>query len=152
MEHKIPGLNRRQALAMAGGGATALLASATPTLAAESCDMQAALRMLAGKIFYSTDEPGRWAGKEPGHSPLIKVDKAGKDVLVRAATRHPMEADHFILKHLLMDADLNVVHEQYFDKSFDLPRSRFELNGYKGRLYIVSICNVHDNWINWADV
>lgn len=146
------GLNRREAL-LAAGGAAALLGSAVPVgaSAAEVCDLKGALRQLAGKLYYTLDMPGHWKGKEQGHSPLIKVDRKGNDVLVRAATRHPMDPDHFIVKHLLMDEDLNVIKTQMFDKTFDLPRSRFQLNGYKGRIYVVSMCNVHDNWINWTD-
>ena len=36
--------------------------------------------------------------------------------------------------------------------AFDLPRSRSESNHYNGRLFNVSMLNLHDNWINWADV
>jgi superoxide reductase len=107
---------------------------------------------LAGKIFYTTDQPGRWKGKEGGHSPLIKVDKKGGEILIRAATQNGMSKAHYIVKHILLDEQLNYVNEQVFDQAFDMPRSRFELNGFKGRLFIVSMCNLHDNWINWADV
>jgi len=151
MDRRKSFINRRQAMTVAGGGAAALL-FAMPSAATSSDNLQQAMRELAGKMFYSTDKPGRWKGKENGHSPLIKVDKDGSDVLIRAATQHAMVDDHFILKHMLMDAELNVLGEQYFDKVFDMPRSRFEMNNYTGRIYIVSVCNVHDNWINWADV
>ncbi len=144
-------LDRRRALVMAGGGVAALLTARMPVLAAGS-DLRPALRALAGKIIYSSDRPGRWKGKEKGHSPLIKVDKDGADILVRAATQHPMIASHYIIKHILLDADLNFINERIFDVVFDMPRSRFELNGYTGRLYVVSMCNLHDNWINWTDV
>ncbi|NQV61700.1 MAG: hypothetical protein HQ502_18690 [Alphaproteobacteria bacterium] len=136
---------------MAGGGATALLTSATPAYATGN-DLRDGLRALAGKVFYTTDRPGRWKGKENSHSPLIKVDKKGGDVLVRAATQHGMSGTHYIIKHILLDGDLNFVKEQNFNKTFDNPRSRFELNGYSGRLFVVSMCNLHDTWINWSDV
>ena len=144
-------ISRRQALITAGGGAAALLTAGTPPRAAQS-ELRGALRALAGKLFFTTDRPGRWKGKEKGHSPLIKVDKKGASVLLRAATRHPMNEPHYIVKHMLLDAELSFLHEQVFDKVFDMPRSRFELNGYSGRLYVVSMCNLHDNWINWTDV
>ncbi|MBL4906527.1 MAG: hypothetical protein JKX94_03670 [Sneathiella sp.] len=149
MKNHIFQLNRRQALI--GSGAAALAAAAGPAFAATT-NMKDALRMLAGKVFYSTDQPGRWKGKEAGHSPLIKIDKNGSDILLRAATQHPMSPQHHIVKHIILDGELNFMKEQMFDLTFDMPRSRFELNGYSGRLYVVSMCNKHDNWINWADV
>ncbi|MBC8240357.1 MAG: hypothetical protein H8E30_07765 [Alphaproteobacteria bacterium] len=135
----------------AGGGGRALLATGPPGIGG-GVGLRGGLRALAGKVFYTADQPGRWKGKESGHSPLIKVDKKGGDILIRAATNHPMNGPHYIIKHILLDEDLNYVKEQIFDVAFDLPRSRFELNGYTGRLFIVSMCNLHDNWINWADV
>ncbi len=141
--------NRRQFLT--AGVATALTCSVSPVFA-ETKDTREALRALAGKLFYSGDTPGRWKGKEDGHAPKIKVDKNGTDILVRAATRHSMTHEHHIIKHMLLDADLNFISEQYFDLEFDMPRSRFEFNNYSGRVFIVSMCNKHDNWINWAEV
>ena len=139
---------------MAGTGAVTLALGASGATGAMAAGdgMRAPLRALAGKIFYTTDQPGRWKGKEGGHSPLIKVDKKGGDILIRAATQHGMSKAHYIVKHILLDEQLNYVNEQVFDQAFDMPRSRFELNGFKGRLFIVSMCNLHDNWINWADV
>jgi superoxide reductase len=151
MEKSISEINRRQAMVMAGAGALAFASGATPAAASDD-NLRGALQALAGKIFYSTDRPGRWKGKEKGHSPLIKVDKDGSNVLVRAATQHPMDADHYIIKHILMDQQLNLIDEQVFDKVFDMPRSRFELQGYSGRIYVVSMCNLHDNWVNWSMV
>ncbi len=149
MRKQFSSFNRRQALI--GSTAAAFIASTSPAFAVKK-DMKEALRMLAGKLFYSNDRPGRWKGKEKGHSPLIKIDKMGNDVLIRAAIRHSMNSEHHITKHMLLDANLNFIQEQYFDMDFDMPRSRFELNDYKGRVFIVSLCNKHDNWINWADI
>ena len=149
MADKFIDVNRRSVIA--GSGAALLLASTQPAFSMES-RMKEAVRALAGKVFYSNDQPGRWKGKEAGHVPLIKIDKDKNSVLVRAATNHPMEPNHNVIKHILMDEDLNFIQEQVFNQQFDMPRSRFELNGYKGRLYIGSLCNLHDNWINWADV
>ena len=73
-------------------------------------------------------------------------------MLVRTATNHSMKTSQFIVKHILTDVERSYVNEQVFDVAFDLPRSRFELNHYSGRLFIVSMFNLHDNWINWADV
>jgi superoxide reductase len=147
--------NRRQVLAMAGGSAAALLLAGTPGFAANKDmggELRGHMRALAGKIFYTTRQPGRWKGKEGGHSPFIKVEMDGKDLLLRAVTRHPMSKAHNIVKHILLDSDLNFIKEQIFDIEFDLPQSRFEMQGYKGRLFVVSMCNLHDNWINYTDI
>jgi len=149
MVDKFRDINRRKLIA--GGSAALLISTVQPAFSMES-NMKEAVRALAGKIFFSQDRPGRWKGKENGHVPLIKIDKDNTNILVRAATNHPMQPNHNVIKHVLMDADLNFIQEQVFDQQFDMPRSRFELNGYKGRLYIGSLCNLHDNWINWVDV
>ena len=143
--------NRRQVLTIAGGSAAALLLAATPGLAADG-GLRGHMRALAGKVYYTTEQPGRWKGKAGGHAPLIKVDKDGNDVLIRSATKHPMSRARHIVKHILLDGELNFVKEQVFDIGFDMPRARFELQGYRGRFFIVSMCNLHDSWINYADV
>jgi superoxide reductase len=144
--------SRRHALTLAGSG-LASVALAGPVLANTSqVELQGALRALAGKFFFSSDNPGRWKGKEKGHSPLIKVDMDGNNALIRAATQHPMAPDHFIIKHILMDQNFDFMAEQVFDPIFDMPRSRFEISGYSGQFYIVSLCNLHDNWINMATI
>ena len=149
MANKFLGINRRNVII--SSGAALFVSTTAPAVALENSTKEA-LRVLAGKVFYSNDRPGRWKGKEKGHIPLIKIDKDKNSVLIRAATNHPMQANHNVIKHVLMDEDLNFIQEQVFDQQFDMPRSRFELNGYKGRIYIGSLCNLHDNWIGWADV
>lgn len=149
MKKQQPFINRRQTLI---GSSAVLLIASTPPVVAQEASMRDAMRTLAGKLFYSKEKPGRWKGKENGHIPRIKINKDGKDVLVRAATGHSMTPEHHIIKHMLMDADMNFISEQYFDLEFDNPRSRFELSGYSGRLFILSSCNRHDIWINWTTV
>ena len=112
--------NRRQVLTISGGSAAALLLAATPGLAADG-GLRGPMRALAGKVFYTTEQPGRWKGKAGGHAPLIKEDKDGNDVLIRSATNHPMSRTHHIVKHILLDGELNFVKEQVFDIDFDMP-------------------------------
>ena len=149
MAGKLANINRRNVIA--ADGAVFLMSSTKPAVSLEN-GIKDAIRELAGKLFYSEDRPGRWKGKEKGHVPLIKIDKDNNNILVRAATNHPMDPNHNVIKHVLMDENFNFIQEQIFNQQFDMPRSRFELNGYKGRLYIGSLCNLHDNWINWVDV
>lgn len=144
--------SRRQALTLAGGGLASAAVAGPVFAATQEVELQGALRALAGKFFFSSENPGRWKGKEKGHSPLIKVDKDGNNVLIRAAVQHPMKTDHFIIKHILMDQNFDFMAEQVFDPIFDMPRSRFEVSGYSGQFYIVSLCNLHDNWINVATI
>lgn len=109
---------------------------ARPLFAAEASGM-------AGILYYTEENPGRWKGKAGGHAPLSKVD-AGK-ILVE--TKHPMTEAHYIVRHTVMKPDGNLVGEKAFKPS-DKPLSSFDLPvGFKGKLYITSFCNLHDLWV-----
>jgi superoxide reductase len=111
-----------------------------------------AVRMLAGKLIYSADAPGRWAGKEHGHVPLMRLERIADEVAVQIVTRHPMSSDHYIVKHMVLDQNFEILGETMFDFTFDYPQSHFRLKGVSGRLFAVSLCNIHDSWLAWADV
>lgn len=111
-----------------------------------------AVRLLAGKLIYSADSPGRWAGKEQGHVPQMRVERTGDEVNVQVVTRHPMSSDHYIVKHMVLDARFEILAETLFDYGFDYPQSHHRLTGVSGRLFAVSLCNIHDSWLSWTDV
>ena len=111
-----------------------------------------AVRLLAGKLIYSADSPGRWTGKEHGHVPQMRVERIGDEVRVQVVTRHPMTSDHYIVKHMVLDEQFEILAETLFDYSFDYPQSHHRLKGVSGRLFAVSLCNIHDSWLSWADV
>jgi superoxide reductase len=94
-------------------------------------------------IIYTIDNPGRWPGKEGGHSPKVVVN-SGK---VSVETKHPMSPEHFIVKHTLVLEDGTFIGEAIFTPK-DKPVSEYELPpGYKGKFYVTSFCNVHDFWL-----
>lgn len=94
-------------------------------------------------VIYTKDNPGKWEAKVKTHAPEVNVE-AGK-VLVK--TVHPMSAEHYIVRHTLVLADGTVVGAVTF-KHTDKPESSYDLpNGYKGKVYATSFCNIHDFWL-----
>lgn len=94
-------------------------------------------------IIYTKDNPGKWAGKEGSHAPQVTVN--GSTVAVM--TKHPMSADHFIVRHTLVLEDGTFVGGKTFTPA-DKPESSFELPaGYKGKIHVTSFCNLHDFWL-----
>jgi superoxide reductase len=99
--------------------------------------------MMYTNIIYTKDNPGRWPGKEGSHSPQVTVN--GTKVSVE--TKHPMSAEHFIVKHTLVLGDGTFVGEAIFTPK-DKPISEYELPaGFKGKFFVTSFCNVHDFWL-----
>lgn len=104
-----------------------------------------------GSIYYSKLEPGRWSGQEDTHIPEVTIEKGEKGLKVTVVTPHPMKGfEHYIVKHVLIDKDFNVLGEKMFNptKEFE-PKSEFAFEGapYSGVLFVVSICNKHDAWV-----
>ena len=99
----------------------------------------------AGTLYYTHDRPGRWAGKESGHVPMI--ERNGKTI--QATTGHEMDGYvHYIVKHVLLDENLDFVHETMFDPERDSPVSEHDIAGLNNTVYVVSLCNKHDAWLN----
>jgi len=109
---------------------------------------------MAGGVFYTKENPGRWSKKIAGHLPNIDVDKSNAKVSIQVVTAHGMESyQHYIVKHVLLDENFNFLAEKMFDPTKDkAPISTFELNNYKGTLYALSMCNKHDVWLNSVQV
>jgi superoxide reductase len=125
------------ALALAGAHAAS---SATGARAAESCP--------AGLI-YTRTAPGRWAGKEATHAPVVTVD--GSKVTI--VTPHPMSVAHHIVKHTLLDAAGRVLGEKTFAATDAAAESSHQLPaGFTGELCATSFCNLHDLWITQLSV
>ncbi|WP_286240816.1 desulfoferrodoxin family protein [Neptuniibacter halophilus] len=108
----------------------------------------------AGGIYYTKEQPGRWAAKAGGHVPLITLQKSGADTMVEVVTPHEMkEYEHFIVKHILLDKDYGFIDELMFDPTKDAQaRSEYKLTGYTGAIYALSVCNKHDTWLSMAEV
>jgi superoxide reductase len=94
-------------------------------------------------IIYMQDDPGRWDGKQGSHVPQVTV--TGSKVAV--VTKHPMSAEHYIVKHSLVLVDGTYIGSKTFTPK-DKPESEYELPaGYKGKFYVTSFCNIHDFWL-----
>ena len=109
---------------------------------------------MAGGVYLTKDSPGRWAKKIGGHMPEISAvgDAASREVKV--LTAHGMQGyEHYIVKHIILDADFNYLDERMFDPEKDKAASSlFTVKNYSGRIHCLSVCNKHDTWMNFVDV
>ncbi len=105
---------------------------------------------MAGGVYYTKEAPGRWSQKIGGHMPVVEV--SGKTVKV--TTPHEMRGyEHYIVKHMVLDADYQFIAEKMFDPAKDTtPFSEYELADYSGKIYVLSVCNKHDTWLASAEV
>ena len=61
--------------------------------------------------------------------------------------------EHYIVKHVLLDSNHKFLDEHLFDPTKDMAAiSTFTLQGYSGMLYVLSLCNKHDLWLNGTEV
>jgi superoxide reductase len=108
----------------------------------------------ASDIYYTKKDPGRWSEKVATHLPNIEIEKAGEKITVKVVTAHEMKGyEHYIVKHVLLDSNHKFLDEHMFDPTKDKAAiSTFTLKGYNGALYVLSMCNKHDLWLNTAEV
>jgi len=126
---------------------TAALAATTVTLASSGVAFAAPPAELTN-IIYTAENPGKWEKKVGSHAPVVTI--TGSNVAIE--TKHPISADHFIVRHTLVLEDGTVVGATTFT-SADKPQSSYELPvGYKGKIYATSFCNLHDFWLSEATV
>lgn len=132
-------------LAGAAGAAGAVGSLFVPSnvLAAGVSDAIAA--PMAGGVYYTKDRPGRWAKKVSSHLPMI--ERVGGKINV--TTRHPQDGfTHYIVKHTILDANFQYVAETSFDPTKDKPVSSHDVSKLRDVVYVASMCNVHDVWLN----
>ena len=136
-------MDRRNFIRLGVTGGVAALAAPTISTAATSSVMSSS---MAGGIFYTQANPGRWSKKVSGHLPMIEKGKGQ----IQVVTGHEMNAHkHYITKHVLLDKDFNFMKEVLFDPTKDkAAKSTFAVKGYNGTLYVLSHCNKHDTWLN----
>lgn len=95
---------------------------------------------------YTSEEPGRWAGKEAGHLPNVTME--GTSLLV--TTEHGMSPEHYISKHQIRDENGSILGENTFDPAVDTetPTSKFILNrpSVGTSFKALSHCNLHGMW------
>ena len=108
----------------------------------------------ASDIYYTKEDPGRWNGKVATHLPNIEIEKSSGKITVKVVTPHEMKGyEHYIVKHVLLDQNYKYLDEHMFDPTKDTAAiSTFTLKGYNGALYVLSMCNKHDLWLNTAEV
>jgi superoxide reductase len=100
---------------------------------------------MAGGVYYTKERPGRWAKKVASHLPVIKR-MGGK---IEVTTRHPQdEFQHYIVKHTVLDANFQHVSEVMFDPRKGAPVSSHDIGKLSGTVYVTSMCNIHDVWLN----
>ena len=106
---------------------------------------------LDGGVYHTADAFGRWnKGVADHHLP----DFAKQGDQLHVSTHHPMIAyGHYIIKHQLLDADFNFIAEHPYDpKTEKAPETTFNVSGHKGIIYVLTVCNVHDLWVNATEV
>jgi superoxide reductase len=134
-------------LSIASAGATLLTSTLSQAEASPSIPP-------AADIYFTKDAPGRWAGKEKTHTPIIEISKSADTVDIKVTTPHEMKGyEHYIVKHVLLDKDFKFLQEHLLDPSKDpVPISNFTLKNYSGNVYALSFCNKHDLWLSSAEV
>ena len=69
--------------------------------------------------------------------------------ILEVSTPHEMNGyDHYIIKHIILSSEFKIISEKNFDPSKEVPFSKHDVSGYDGELYILSVCNKHDTWLN----
>lgn len=100
-------------------------------------------------IIYTKDNEGIWKGKAGSHAPIIEVQ--GDRVTV--FTYHVMTEAHFIVRHTLVDEKGNFLGSKVFTPNDREAKSTYQLpQGFKGKIYATSFCNLHDLWVSEYEV
>lgn len=106
---------------------------------------------LAGGVYHTDEAFGRWnKGVAEHHLPTFEKHSGRLQV----TTHHPMNAyEHYIIKHELLNAEFNFMNEHRYDPTHDKkPETVFDLGGHSGLVYVLTVCNVHDMWVNATEV
>ena len=107
---------------------------------------------LAGGVFHTETAFGRW-NRAVADVHLPTFEKRGSNLHV-SSDHHPMDAySHWIIKHQLLDSNFNFITEHLYDPKTDKrPETSFDLGNRKGLIYVLTICNIHDMWVNATEV
>lgn len=110
---------------------------------------------LAGGLYYTEHAFGRWSkGVADHHLPHLDKQMSGGATRLQVATAHPMGSyGHYIIKHQLHDQNLKFMQEHLYNPTTDAkPEATFDLGSHRGLVYVLTICNVHDTWVNMIEV
>ena len=135
-------MDRRSFIRLSALGATTGIIAPATVLASSSS--------MAGGVYYTKDAPGRWSKKVGGHLPIIEV--SGNTIQV--TTPHGVDGyEHYIIKHVVLNDKFEFVSEKMFNPiNNEAPVSQFSLGDYSGRIHVLSVCNIHDTWLNIAEI
>jgi len=146
-------MDRRKFIRTTIGGAAAGLIA--PSFAkAGATNYAESTSSMAGGVYFTKANPGRWAKKVGGHLPNIDVVKNEGGAVVKIVTAHEMNPyAHYIVKHIVLDSGFNFIAEHMFDPTKDkAPISEISVGDYRGVISVLSVCNKHDTWLNTAEV
>jgi superoxide reductase len=143
-------MNRRNFILLGTVGAGGTLVVPRAILAADA----GGTPPMAGGVYLTQEAPGRWSKKVSSHLPNIEIEKTDQSTSLRIETRHLIEGyNHYIVKHMLLDRDFAFMDEHMFDPIKEKRAiSTFSLQDYSGPVYVLSVCNIHDTWMNTAQV
>ena len=95
-------------------------------------------------IIYTSQNPGRWAGKVGGHAPRVTAE--GNKIAI--LNKHPMTEKHFIVRHTLVAENGKVLGDKTFFPSDSTAFSTYYVTVKKGAtMFATSFCNKHDFWV-----
>ena len=104
---------------------------------------------LAGSLYYTKEKPGRWQDVKASHIPIVNKNLNFLEV----TTPHEMRGfEHYIIKHIVLDKKFKIISEKNFDPSKDRAYSKHNISGYSETLYVLSICNLHDTWLEPVNI
>jgi desulfoferrodoxin (superoxide reductase-like protein) len=107
-------------------------------------DWEAKAAQLEKRGVFTIDNPGKWAGKEKAHVPIIRLDQAEGKVTV--FTDHPMSPAHYITTHYVKDQDGRIFGLKSFTGRDEKAESVFRLPPGTVKITAYSDCNLHGNW------
>lgn len=142
-------MNKRDFIRVSVAGATGALF--VPRILMAGMVEPALKTKLAGGVYHTDDAFGRW-NKKIADLHLAVFAKHGHDLHVES--HHPMPGyNHYIIKHELLDANFNFITEHRYNPLKDKkPETTFNIKGHKGLIYVITMCNIHDVWINATEV
>jgi len=130
-----------------------IVAPAVAVLGAACCnDSQLSRWCDTGRIGACRSE--RCGDRAHGHLPRIDAWPAsGGGLQVVVSNRHEMSDGHHILRHALLDGDLQLLAERHLDPRCDARAvSQFHLPAYHGQLYALSVCSRDGLWMNAVEI
>lgn len=110
---------------------------------------------FAGGIYYTDEKFGRWnQALADHHLPQLDKKMSSGAAQLHVATNHPMnEYNHYIIKHQLLNSNFNFIQEHAYNPTKDKkPVAMFDIGSYHGPVYVMTMCNVHDVWMNMIEI